>query len=326
MWLSACEKTAMKDSKEKYFTDFFEAVDIGLISAAKFYLGLNSNLLNCIKSKKGTALICAVQNDDADMVEFLIEAGADAKVSPFLFHTPLELASECGYESVVIQILTSVPNIDKQKSLFYAVREGHENIVTLLIDAGADVNRKSSGATYFGHTLLYCAIDCGHERLFKRLLDAGADPFQLSGRGCAMEISPLSKAALEGNVAMVAQLLALGAEIDRGDCHGCTALHMAAYLGNDKVVSQLILAGADINKLDRYHRTPIHDAARNGHEKVVKILSDALAYVSDSSRHTKAAIKVSNLSSLPMLIKLEIVSRLVGTPGLNDYQVTQILK
>jgi ankyrin repeat protein len=49
-------------------------------------------------------------------------------------------------------------------------------------------------------------------------------------------------------------------------------LHKAAKEGNLKLVKELVSKGADVNAKDKYGRTPLHYAAKEGHLDVVKFL------------------------------------------------------
>ena len=96
------------------------------------------------------------------------------------------------------------------------------NMVTLLLELGADVNVASST----GRTIL-------HESILRG--------------SCTAEHLNI--------------LLAYGANIEARDEHGWTPLHYAAYLGHVNVVQQLLYYGANPVATDRQGRTPMHVTA-----------------------------------------------------------------
>ncbi|KAK9811376.1 hypothetical protein WJX72_002779 [[Myrmecia] bisecta] len=62
-------------------------------------------------------------------------------------------------------------------------------------------------------------------------------------------------------------------EVDDGDYHQRTALHLAASNGHIAMVRHLVLVhGANMNVTDRYNGTPIMDAVRHKHSEVVAFL------------------------------------------------------
>lgn len=62
-------------------------------------------------------------------------------------------------------------------------------------------------------------------------------------------------------------------EVDDGDYHQRTALHLAASNGHVAMVRHLTLVhGASPNVTDRYSGTPIVDAVRHKHSEVVAFL------------------------------------------------------
>ena len=76
-------------------------------------------------------------------------------------------------------------------------------------------------------------------------------------------------AALEGNIEVVKQHLAAGADVDtKHELYG-TPLHSAA---NKEVAELLIANGADVNAKDIYDRTPLHAVAEEGHKAVADLL------------------------------------------------------
>ena len=59
-----------------------------------------------------------------------------------------------------------------QTLLFRAAEKGHDEIVRLLVEKGADLETKDS---IFGKTLLLWAAEKGHEAIVRLLLEGGAN-------------------------------------------------------------------------------------------------------------------------------------------------------
>lgn len=82
-----------------------------------------------------------------------------------------------GHQSVVRRLITSKAELVKKTdgtdsdALIWASRNGHVVIVALLLRNGSDVNAKGG---YFG-SALYVACSKGHEKIVRVLLDWGAD-------------------------------------------------------------------------------------------------------------------------------------------------------
>ena len=79
--------------------------------------------------------------------------------------------------------------------LMIASNEGHFDMVQLLLNEGADVNK----ANYYGATPLFVAADGGHLHVVALLLTAGADKDKRTISG----ISPLSAAIANGHADVV---------------------------------------------------------------------------------------------------------------------------
>ncbi|CAB0000587.1 unnamed protein product [Nesidiocoris tenuis] len=81
--------------------------------------------------------------------------------------------------------------------------------------------------------------------------------------------------AMQGDLAELDKLLTRGADVNKTDKSGYTALHYAARGGDLAVVQKLLRAGANVNlKTKAGLATPLHRAASAGRLEVVKLLLD----------------------------------------------------
>ncbi|KAH8747739.1 ankyrin repeat-containing domain protein [Diaporthe sp. PMI_573] len=162
----------------------------------------------------------------------------------------------------------------KDAALPWAAGGGHEAIVKLLLEQGADVNAMDE----LGRSALGWAAGRGHEAIVKLLLEQGADV--KSAR------SALSSAAEGGHEAIVKLLLEQGADVNAKHEVGSSALSSAALGGHEAIVKLLLEQGADVKSA----RSALSSAAWGGHEAIVKLLLEQGADVkSDRSALSSAA-------------------------------------
>jgi len=198
--------------------------------------------------------------------------------------TGLHLAAYFGLEEVVNVVLSSRRNLDLTDSygrtpLSYAAENGHEAVVKLLLEKGADVESKDRK---YGQTPLSWAAEKGHEAVVKLLLEKGAD---VESKDSLSSQTPLSWAAEKGHEAVVKLLLEKGADVESENQSGRTPLSWTAGNGHEAVVKLLLEKGADLESKDtEYGRTPLAWAAGNGHEAAVKLLLEKGADVESEDR------------------------------------------
>ena len=125
--------------------------------------------------------------------------------------------------------------------LALAGRGGHSAAVQLLLESGADPNLSSPT----GETPLMVAARTGVVESVESLLAHGADPM---ARERWLGQTALMWAAAERHAAVVAPLVAGGAEVDGRSDAGFTPLMFAARLGHIDTVDALLEAGADIHQ------------------------------------------------------------------------------
>ena len=144
--------------------------------------------------------------------------------------------------------------------LLYAATCSDSEVLKLLIDRGADVNRADREG---GTALMFAADDVDKVRL---LVDKGAKVDAKSGMGR----TPLIIAATHaGNLEVVRLLIRKGAKVADQDLFGETPLTGAAKRGDTALVEELVAAGADLNAGGR---PPLYWAAEQGTVETLEAL------------------------------------------------------
>ena len=148
--------------------------------------------------------------------------------------------------------------------IHYASRYGLTRLANILIQAGMPLNTYSQ----FG-TPLELASYYGHEDLVKLLLDSGAevDPPLPCGTnqfldGDADFITALQAAAYQGREDIVRMLLNKNADVNVVGGHFGTALQVAASSGRVEVVRLLLAANANIHAAGGFLGTATYEAAK----------------------------------------------------------------
>ncbi|XP_057367185.1 ankycorbin-like isoform X2 [Daphnia carinata] len=105
--------------------------------------------------------------------------------------------------------------------------------------------------------------------------------------------TPLQRAAAEGHVDIVHQLLKHGADVNHQDSlHGNSALHEAAWRGYSQTATILCRQRAKVDAVNRAGFTPLHLCCQNGHNETCRVLlwadanPDAKNHYGDTPLHT----------------------------------------
>lgn len=121
--------------------------------------------------------------------------------------------------------------IDSTDSLLAAASAGHNSIVELFLDYGANIEDEDST----GQTPLSLAVNAGHAEVVETLVYDGADVNKTDING---EL-PLVTAAKEGRLDIVKLLVLGGADTDKKNKYGWTAREAADSFDHDDVVKYL---------------------------------------------------------------------------------------
>jgi ankyrin repeat protein len=254
-----------------------------------------------------TALHWAVRYDEAMLVERLIKAGANVSAANRYGVTPIVLACESGSAAVVEHLLKAGVNANAtsalgETALHTCARTGNVEAAKALLARGAKVD---AGDSWRGQTPLMWAAAQGHAAMVRVLVEAGADVNTRSTvvtweRQRTAEprdkwlppggFTALLLAARAGCVDCVTVLAKAGADINEIDPENHTALVLALMNGEFDVAGALIDGGIDINVADNVGRTALFAAVD--------------AHTMPSSNRPAPKEADSTLSSLDIIQKL----------------------
>ena len=243
-----------------------------------------------------------------EVVKMLVEAGAGVNVTDYDGDTCLILAAYCGHTETV-RYLVGLPEVDvnhcnryTRTALHCAAKEGHPEVVQVLIDAGADIDTKNR----HGRSPLDFASRSGALEVVKVLVRAGArvNAIDYYVRTC------LNLAARNGHTETVRYLVCFPeVDVNYFDMNKDTALHCAVKEGYPDVVQVLIDAGADINTRNNNGGSPLQSASCSGALEVVKMLVRAGAGVNATDYCVRTCLILATSNG-----HTETVRYLVGLP------------
>ena len=185
--------------------------------------------------------------------------------------TRLCRAATDGNASEVKSLLTHLVDINCARwitgqgevtPLCQAARFGHNIVIQMLLDKGADPNMGSP-------LNLVVSNMWNSASTAKILLNGGADPNIKTNLG-----GPLGRAVLYNKKDVIKLLLDAGADPNTKSITGSSCLHVAARLGNKCVIKMLLHAGADPYAKKNTGETPLDIARKSGKETDYWFLSD----------------------------------------------------
>ena len=211
----------------------------------------------------------AVENQERDRIDALLQGGADLNAA----------------------------QVDGMTPLHWAIWREDRKTSRRLVQAGADVNV----ANRYEVRPLSLACANGDAELVELLLKAGADVnATLPGGETA-----LMTAARTGTLSAVRALLANNAAINAKDRKGQTAIMWAAAEGHADVVRVLIDAGADFRTPLKSGFTPLLFAVREGRRKAVQVLLQAGADVNEAMQPERPGGRAPRKGTSPLLVAVE---------------------
>jgi ankyrin repeat protein len=237
------------------------AVQSGDLETAALLLRLGAAANPPTAESGGTPLASAACIANPDLVELLLQHGADPK--PVLVGTlaTLDLAAfQMGqYHRRRNAMLEKLPLLRLP-----AQPGDRAKVIRLLVAAGMPLEQPDAR----GMTPLLNAAYFGNVEAVQVLLELGAKPDAIDEEG----FTALHSAAEQGFVKVVELLVARGAPLEVANAVGRTALDGAVLCGHREVVARLLDAGARPQGLPAAVTTPVHTAAQQGFPEILELL------------------------------------------------------
>lgn len=249
-----------------------------------------------IKNGDGqTALALSVANDRRDLTLKLIEKGAEIKGSHAI-HAAVQ-SGLIDQGEVILQLLSKGADIDEKDTnndgrtaLMAAVLYSYTELVSLLLDHGANPNVKDD----FGETALLTVCDNGETAIALKLIENGANLNDANALGQ----TPLSKAVSHGHMELAVMLFEK--LLDKGfniyewkSDHNITALMCIAMVGHTEFAFKLIKAGVKIDDKDNLGETALMKACKFGMRETVLLLLKEKASVNEKDNIGQTALMKS---------------------------------
>lgn len=209
------------------------------------------------------------KNGRLDFIQLLLKYGANIDAVSRAGHTPLQIACKHNQEAIVKEFLKRGASMEIKQGftlLQSACRARQLNLVTLLVDHGADPNGTSKSSLV---PPLHNACQRGFLEIAEVLIERGADVEAVTEAGW----TALHYACFEGRTNITKMLLTkVGVNIHAVNNDGWTPLHSACANNPMTFLVRMLLdhgASADMRKTTRDGLTPLQLALQSGRLNVI---------------------------------------------------------
>ena len=297
------------------YTPLHYAVANGNVGIARLLISEGANVHHAARGG-ATAMSLAVARSDVPAMSVLVEAGARPDATQLTFAVSLSSAETVQFllengadpEAVPARVGTQPPF---PPPVILATKRGDTAVIRLLLDAGADINRKDangwSALRWVRHQPSRGRADVSARGLTEMLEAAGA----VDNEGLLADA--LLGAVFAKDIAGVTTALRGGANPNARDDRGVPPLVHAASRGVPEIVAALVEAGAAVNANPEHDTTPLIAAVQGGNIEIVRILLAAGANV-DQADH----LRMTPVSAASGWNRTEITSLLLASSATID--------
>ncbi|CAH0050248.1 unnamed protein product [Clonostachys solani] len=303
----------------------------GNIEIARMLLVKNAEV-NAFEPASGwNALMAAASSGHLELVELLLNHGADINLQGKGGSSPLGIAARQGNEKIIdllldrgatvgfpiikaailgdqVQIAEELIRIgsgyDRQDEamgeiLQLACLQGFKSLAQALIQNGANVN--FSDWNRHG-SVLQASAQQDNEEIVQMLIDNGAYINYASGTlGTALHV-----AINNGHENIVMLLINHGADVNIEGGNYCSTLQAASFYGYEDIVRLLVDHGADVNSKGGWHGSALQTASSFGYENIAVLLINHGAHVNSEGGEFATALQAASYSGHESIVRLLI--------------------
>lgn len=261
---------------------------------------LDNNAAIEIEGNRMSCIHTAASVGSVDMIERLLEFGADSDQRCREFKTPLMYAAEKGHKGAIDVLLENGAILTKfdincMSPIDFAINSENEELATFLLNVMInDLELEDEAVLSCVYRALNRASGAGYVKIIEIITkyleaknddneseseeseEAASDEGEMESNGDGSEESgdeddsdrysgdhmfPLVCAAEEGQLEVLKLLLSKkGSSVNASERGGSTLLHSASYGGHVETVKFLLDKGASVHKVSMFNRTPLHSA------------------------------------------------------------------
>ncbi|KAG4442137.1 hypothetical protein IFR05_002350 [Cadophora sp. M221] len=247
-----------------------QLVGKGKKSQVKQLLDKGGEDLEALNKKIETCLFRAVSKGDKDIVQLLLECGADPNARPPGAESPLHIACSNDKKTIVKYLVDTrrvdidEPNAKGETPLYSAVLRRQKDCIDVLLDAGANPNSRPLGQD----SMLSIAVANDAKAAVRSIVKTGRVRIEeLNGKG----ETPLYVAVGRRQKDCIECLLDAGANPNATPIGKDTMLHIAVSNDAKSIAKMLLQRGVNVEEM-KGGESPLCRSTSRGLTAMVKIL------------------------------------------------------